>query len=155
MGQRFGVFVDGADCAASLAEALKDARELAGGRLILVTGPRPGLDAAGLMAMAQVAGDGADEVVVTTDDLCGLEWEEAAGAFAGGVAAQGGVVGLERDRHCAVARAVGMARPGDVVVLAGKGRRRVQAIGRARVPWDDAEHARHALASRGHVGGTL
>jgi UDP-N-acetylmuramoyl-L-alanyl-D-glutamate--2,6-diaminopimelate ligase len=155
MGQRFGVFVDGADCADGLGEALADARELGHGRTLVVTGPRPSLDAAALGAMARAAGRGSDAAWVTTDDLPEGEWEEASAGFASWAAAEGCRVTCERDRHRALARALGAARPGDVVVLAGKGRRPVQAKGMARMPWDDGVHARAALASLGHVGGTL
>lgn len=155
MGQRFGVWVDGADTAGALEEVLADVRELCPGRLGLVTGPHPGLDAAGNEALAEAAGRGADDVVVTTDDVSAAEWEEQRASFAARVASGGCTVGCERDRHRAVARALGMARAGDAVVLAGKGRRPVQALGRARVPWDEAGHAREALAGLGHVGGTL
>ena len=154
MGQRFGVLVDGADSPGMLAEALSDARELGHGRLVLVTGPRPGWDEAACEAMAAEAGRGADDVVVTMDDWVEGDWQGRATAFAMRVAAEGGTACCEPDRHRAVARALGMATSGDVVVLAGKGRRPVQVRGLVRIPWDEAGHAREALARMGHVGGS-
>jgi UDP-N-acetylmuramoyl-L-alanyl-D-glutamate--2,6-diaminopimelate ligase len=49
------------------------------------------------------------------------------------------------DRREAIAYAVGAARPGDVVVIAGKGHENYQIIGRTKVPMDDREMAREAL----------
>ena len=153
MGQRFGVLVDGADEHAALEEALADARELATGRGVVVTGPHPGLGRDEARDLARAAGGGADDVVVTSDDLSGEAWQERGPEFASWALAMGCTVGWEADRHRAVARALSMARPGDVVVLAGKGRRPVQVVGPTRMPWDDAAHARAALAAMGHVGG--
>ncbi len=152
-GQRFGVLVDGADAPTSLAEALADARELGSGRIVLVTGPRPGLGEDACRELARVAGRGADDVVVTADDLDPAGWAEHGPSFAATVASMGGTTCCEPDRHRAVARALRMAGPRDVLLLAGKGRRPVQVSGLTRVPWDDAAHARAALAAMGHVGG--
>lgn len=153
MGQRFGVLVDGADDAAALGEALADAREIAEGRLVLVTGPHPGLGTEPGHEMARRAGEGADDVVVTMDDLEAAAWRERGLEFATKAAAMGCTVACEPDRHRAVARALQMAGPRDVVVLAGKGRRPFQSAGPTRIPWDDAAHARAVLAGMGHVGG--
>jgi UDP-N-acetylmuramoyl-L-alanyl-D-glutamate--2,6-diaminopimelate ligase len=50
------------------------------------------------------------------------------------------------DRREAIGAAIGEARPGDVVLIAGKGHERTQTIGDREVPFDDAEVAREALA---------
>lgn len=153
MGQRFGVVVDGADDATALGEALCDARELGLGRLVVLTGPHPGLGLEARRELARVAGGGADDVVVTTDDLEGAAWRERGPEFAAWACAMGCTVACEPDRHRAVARALGLAGPRDTVLLAGKGRRPVQSAGSTRMPWDDAAHARAVLAGMGHVGG--
>lgn len=153
MGQRFGVLVDGADEGPALEEALADVRELTSGRVVAVTGPHPRMGMDEARELARVAGVGADDVVVTSDDLLGEAWQERGPQFASWAVSMGCCVGCEPDRHRAVVRALRMARPGDAVVLAGKGRRPVQVAGPTRMPWDDAAHARAALAGMGYVGG--
>jgi UDP-N-acetylmuramoyl-L-alanyl-D-glutamate--2,6-diaminopimelate ligase len=52
------------------------------------------------------------------------------------------------DRKAAIERAVREARPGDVVLVAGKGHEKYQVIGERTLPFDDVEVARAALALR-------
>ena len=52
---------------------------------------------------------------------------------------------VELDRRTAIARAVELAEPGDVVVVAGKGHEQGQQIGEMVLPFDDREVAREAL----------
>jgi UDP-N-acetylmuramoyl-L-alanyl-D-glutamate--2,6-diaminopimelate ligase len=52
------------------------------------------------------------------------------------------------DRQVAVALAVRMAQPGDVVVLAGKGHEDYQIIGSTKIHFDDREVAREAIRKR-------
>jgi UDP-N-acetylmuramyl tripeptide synthase len=56
---------------------------------------------------------------------------------------------VEPDRATAIERAIGVAEPGDVVVVAGKGHETTQEIDGMLVPFDDREVARTALARRG------
>ncbi len=151
LGQPFGVFVDAGIHAASVAMALRDARELARGRLILVVGPRPDHSVAERRALADAAFAFADEVIVTSDNAAPGEFRELAHGFVGTSPEAG--VRFEPDRHEAIRIAVRSASAGDVVVLAGKGRAGKQRIGDAIVPWDERSHAREALVSRGYTGG--
>src|SRR5262249_10862602 len=52
------------------------------------------------------------------------------------------------DRREAIARAVELARPGDLVLIAGKGHEKYQVIGARALPFDDVAVAREALARR-------
>jgi UDP-N-acetylmuramoyl-L-alanyl-D-glutamate--2,6-diaminopimelate ligase len=54
---------------------------------------------------------------------------------------------VEPDRRTAIGIAVQRARPGDVVVIAGKGHERVQEIGDERIPFDDIEELRAAIGA--------
>ncbi|MDP9365378.1 MAG: hypothetical protein M3Q10_14335, partial [Chloroflexota bacterium] len=58
------------------------------------------------------------------------------------------------DRAEAVRLALGMARPGDCVLLAGKGHEGNIIWGREKRPWDEAAVARAALAGLGYAGGS-
>jgi UDP-N-acetylmuramoyl-L-alanyl-D-glutamate--2,6-diaminopimelate ligase len=53
------------------------------------------------------------------------------------------------DRRIAIHDAVAEARPGDLLVLAGKGHERYQVVGRERRPFDEREVVREAMAARG------
>jgi UDP-N-acetylmuramoyl-L-alanyl-D-glutamate--2,6-diaminopimelate ligase len=55
---------------------------------------------------------------------------------------------VEPDRHLAIRLALDQARPGDVVVLAGKGHETYQEIGGRRLPFDDVVEARQSLSVR-------
>jgi UDP-N-acetylmuramoyl-L-alanyl-D-glutamate--2,6-diaminopimelate ligase len=52
------------------------------------------------------------------------------------------------DRRAAIARAIELARPGDLVLVAGKGHEKYQVIGDRVLPFDDVAVAREALAKR-------
>jgi len=53
---------------------------------------------------------------------------------------------IEPDRRAAIAHALAVARPGDVVVIAGKGHETTQTIGDTAMPFDDRAVAREVLA---------
>ena len=54
---------------------------------------------------------------------------------------------MEADREEAIRGAVGRARPGDVVLILGKGHEQHQEIGGERIPFDDRQAARKALGT--------
>jgi UDP-N-acetylmuramoyl-L-alanyl-D-glutamate--2,6-diaminopimelate ligase len=62
---------------------------------------------------------------------------------------------LRVDRREAITAAMGEGRPGDVILLAGKGHERTQIVGQERIPFDDREVALEALGRLGyHQGGS-
>ena len=56
------------------------------------------------------------------------------------------------DRPAAIRRALELARPGDIVLLAGKGHESTIAMAEGPIPWDEAAIARAALADLGYSG---
>ena len=62
-----------------------------------------------------------------------------------GEAAHVGEVEVEPDRRAAIAHAIAVAQPGDVVVIAGKGAEQGQEVAGRKLPFDDREVARDAL----------
>ncbi len=52
------------------------------------------------------------------------------------------------DRQAAIAKAIELAQPGDLVLIAGKGHEKYQVIGDRALPFDDVSVAREALVRR-------
>jgi UDP-N-acetylmuramoyl-L-alanyl-D-glutamate--2,6-diaminopimelate ligase len=101
--------------------------------------------------MGEVAARLADHVVVTSDnprsEPPSAIIEAILQGIAGDVAHDGAVV-VEPDRRAAIATALAAARPGDLVVIAGKGHETTQTTAGSVVPFDDREVARALLLER-------
>jgi UDP-N-acetylmuramoyl-L-alanyl-D-glutamate--2,6-diaminopimelate ligase len=143
-GQGFAVIVDYAHTPDSLENVLNAARELAGrGRVLCVFGCGGDRDRDKRPKMGAIAARLADAVVVTSDNPRSEDPEaiirevlEGAGADAEAIV----------DRREAIRHAIGLARAGDVLVIAGKGHEQGQELaGGRKVPFDDVAVAREAL----------
>jgi UDP-N-acetylmuramoyl-L-alanyl-D-glutamate--2,6-diaminopimelate ligase len=104
--------------------------------------------------MGEVAGRLADVVVVTDEDPRledprTINEEIAEGARRAG-ARDGERLAVIDDRREAVGHAIGLARAGDLVLLAGKGHEQSIIYGTERRPWDDRRAAREALRDAGY-----
>ncbi len=117
-GQPFSVVVDFAHTPDSLATALRTARELATGRVICVFGCGGDRDHGKRPLMGAVAADGADVVIVTSDNPRSEDPQEVVDEITRGLDSE---VDVELDRARAIERAIETARAGDVVLVAGKG----------------------------------
>jgi UDP-N-acetylmuramoyl-L-alanyl-D-glutamate--2,6-diaminopimelate ligase len=148
-GPPFSVVVDYAHTPAALEGALSAARAMAGGsgRVICLFGCGGDRDQGKRPEMGTVASRGAAVVVLTSDNPRSEDPALIIDQVRAGVSGPVDVV-VEPDRSEAIAAAVAMARPGDVVLLAGKGHETTQALGDAVVPFDDRDEARRALAVR-------
>jgi UDP-N-acetylmuramoyl-L-alanyl-D-glutamate--2,6-diaminopimelate ligase len=159
-GQPFGIVIDYAHSPASLEKVLGLLAPLAaarGGGVIAVFGSAGERDTAKRPMMGRIAAAHARLVVVTDEDPRGedrlaiLE-DIARGAEDGGKRRERDLF-LIADRSAAIAAAFERARPGDVVLLAGKGHEQ-SIIGRAgAVAWDERAAALAALAALGYAGG--
>jgi UDP-N-acetylmuramoyl-L-alanyl-D-glutamate--2,6-diaminopimelate ligase len=152
-GQPFGVIVDYAHTADSLHKLLTVLRPLATGRLIVVFGSAGERDPTKRAPMGRVAATDADVVVVTDEDPRLEDPRAINEAIADGARSAGARDG-ERlwvidDRREAIARAMGIAKQGDLVLLAGKGHETSIFYGTEKRPWDDRTVARQALADLG------
>jgi UDP-N-acetylmuramoyl-L-alanyl-D-glutamate--2,6-diaminopimelate ligase len=139
-GQDFVVVVDYSHKPGALETVLREARALADGRVICVVGAGGDRDREKRPLMGRVAFELADEVIVTSDN----PRTEDPAAIAAEVAA-GLPLPIELDRRAAITRAVELAQPGDVVLIAGKGHERGQELADRTIPFDDREVAREAL----------
>ena len=143
VGQPFHVIVDYAHKPDALANVLRAARELAGGnRVIVVVGAGGDRDRAKRAPMGRLAAELADLVIVTSDNPRSEDPEAIAAEIMTGA---NGAAEVELDRGAAIARAVGLARAGDVVLIAGKGAEQGQEFADRTVPFDDRETAKEAL----------
>ena len=152
-GQPFAVVVDYAHTADSLGKVLRMLRPVTRGRLIAVFGSAGERDPTKRPAMGRVSAELADVTVVTDEDPRLEDPRAINEAIADGARSAGGVDGesllVIDDRREAIARAMAMAREGDVVLLAGKGHETSIFYGADKLPWDDREVARDALAAAG------
>jgi UDP-N-acetylmuramoyl-L-alanyl-D-glutamate--2,6-diaminopimelate ligase len=149
------VLVDYAHTPAGLDGALRAVRTLAGdGRVVCLFGCGGDRDTGKRPEMGSVATGLADVVVLTSDNPRSEDPAAIIDQVRSGMDGPAEVV-VEPDRATAVRVAVGLARPGDVVLLAGKGHETTQTSGGATVPFDDRVAAAEALAVRfGRDGGT-
>jgi UDP-N-acetylmuramoyl-L-alanyl-D-glutamate--2,6-diaminopimelate ligase len=146
-GQPFTVIVDYAHTPDSLAVVLEAARGIGEGRVICVFGAGGDRDRAKRPLMGAVAVERADDVIVTSDnprseDPLAIIQDVLQGAGTG--------VEIDPDRRTAIHRAVSLAGPGDVVVIAGKGHEQGQEAAGVVTPFDDREVAREALREAGY-----
>jgi UDP-N-acetylmuramoyl-L-alanyl-D-glutamate--2,6-diaminopimelate ligase len=145
-GQDFAVLVDYAHTPDSLRNVLRAARELTDGRVIAVFGAGGDRDRGKRPLMGAAGREGADVVIVTSDNP---RSEDPEAILAAVVEGAGPAAEAILDRREAIARAVELARAGDVVVIAGKGHEQGQELaGGVKVPFDDVTVAREALRAR-------
>ena len=151
-GQPFGVVVDFAHSPASLTtvlDLLAPAAAARGGGLIAVFGSAGERDTAKRPQMGRIAGERARLVVVTDEDPRGEDREAILDAIARGAEATGRRRGhdllLIADRRDAIAAAFEAARPGDIVLLAGKGHERSIIGPDGEQPWDERAVAEELL----------
>lgn len=153
-GQPFAVLVDYAHTPEALTRLLESVRALTEGRIVLLFGCGGERDRGKRPEMGRVAANGAEVVILTSDNPRGedpaviLE-EIAAGARS--VADARERVRIIPDRSEAIAVAIGGARPKDTVLIAGKGHETTQTVGDRIVHLDDRELAFAALGASGYV----
>lgn len=143
-GQPFAVFVDYAHTPDALTRTLRTLREVTRGRLICVFGAGGDRDRQKRPLMARVVEDQADLAVVTSDNPRNEDPRAIIDEVLGGFGRPHDVEVVE-DRAEAICRALTAARPGDCVLIAGKGHETWQIIAERRIPLNDAATAREWL----------
>ncbi|MEO5708289.1 MAG: UDP-N-acetylmuramoyl-L-alanyl-D-glutamate--2,6-diaminopimelate ligase [Nocardioidaceae bacterium] len=150
-GQDFLAVVDYAHKPDAVTAALNALRPLTSGRLVVVLGAGGDRDPGKRPIMGEIAGRLAD-VLVVTDDNPRSEDPAAirAALVAGAESVDGHRVELHEvgDRRAAIALAVGLAGPGDTVVVAGKGHETGQEVAGTVHPFDDRVVLREELTAR-------
>lgn len=149
-GQPFAVLVDYAHTPDALRAALAAARDLAGAhRVIVVFGCGGDRDRSKRPMMGKIAAVAADQVVVTSDNPRSEEPEAIIDEIIAGIPADSGTeIERQADRKEAIALALKRARPGDCVLIAGKGHETEQVFADRTVEFDDAAIAGACLQER-------
>jgi UDP-N-acetylmuramoyl-L-alanyl-D-glutamate--2,6-diaminopimelate ligase len=145
---KFTVVVDYAHTDDALRNLIALARDMVKereGRVITVFGCGGDRDRAKRPKMGQAAGEGSDLVVVTSDNPRSEEPMAIIDEALAGVWETGTTCIVEEDRAGAIEIAIRAARPGDIVLIAGKGHEKVQILKDRTVPFDDAAVAAGVL----------
>jgi UDP-N-acetylmuramoyl-L-alanyl-D-glutamate--2,6-diaminopimelate ligase len=135
------IFIDYAHKPDALAKALEALRPAVAGKLVVLFGAGGDRDRGKRPLMGAVAAAKADRVIVTDDNP---RSENAAAIRAAILAAARGAVEIG-DRREAIRTAIAELRPGDVLLIAGKGHETGQIIGDRVVPFSDHEAVVTAL----------
>jgi UDP-N-acetylmuramoyl-L-alanyl-D-glutamate--2,6-diaminopimelate ligase len=147
------VVVDYAHTDDALRNLLETARRLTQGRIITVFGCGGDRDRTKRPLMGAVAGRLSDVVVVTSDNPRSEEPRRIIDDILRGITPDTKRAPEQRivpivDRREAITKAVQLARPGDLILLAGKGHEQYQVIGNRTIRFDDVAVAREGLAAR-------
>ena len=152
-GQPFTVVVDYAHTPDGLEKILTTAEEVTKGRIIVVFGCGGDRDRMKRPIMGRIAARNADIALVTSDnprteDPASIVKEVAAGVEE--VKKEKPSLSYEVivDRRSAIRRAIELAKPGDIVLIAGKGHENYQILKDKTIHFDDREEARKALKEK-------
>ncbi len=141
--RQFQVFVDYAHTPDALLNVLKTCRELSPRKLIVVFGCGGDRDRQKRPLMAHAADENADFSIITSDNPRKEDPEAIIAEVEKGFRSER----YEKitERAAAIARAIALAQPRDIVVIAGKGHEAYQEFADTTVPFDDIQVARRAL----------
>jgi UDP-N-acetylmuramoyl-L-alanyl-D-glutamate--2,6-diaminopimelate ligase len=148
-GQPYTILVDYAHTEDALERLLAAVRELTDRKIVLVFGCGGDRDRGKRAPMGEIAGRMSDIPIATSDNPRSEDPEAILSEIEKGLAASGATKYLKvADRREAIRTAIGLANPGVVVVIAGKGHETTQVIGKEELPFDDradaAEFARRS-----------
>jgi UDP-N-acetylmuramoyl-L-alanyl-D-glutamate--2,6-diaminopimelate ligase len=150
-GQPFAVVVDFAHTPQALEKALDTVRSLVRGRVLLAFGLAGGRDTANRPVMGELAARKSDFFVITTDDPGYEDPGAIAKEIAAGARVAKGDFTVELDRRAAIRSLFERAKPGDAVLLAGKGHENRMVVGSDKIPWNDACAAASVLEELGYA----
>jgi UDP-N-acetylmuramoyl-L-alanyl-D-glutamate--2,6-diaminopimelate ligase len=142
----FRVFVDYAHTPDALENVLRTLRSLQPSRLITVFGCGGDRDKAKRGPMGRAAEEGSDWCIVTSDNPRSEDPEAIRGQIVAALRGKNHETIL--DRRAAIRRAVAMAGPGDIVLVAGKGHEDYQEFADRKVPFDDVAEAASAIREK-------
>jgi len=152
VGLPFQAVIDFAHTPNSLRNALEAARGMATGSVIVVFGSAGLRDREKRPLMGEIAGELADDIVITAEDPRTEDLDQIMRQIAQGCEKAGRREGIDYwcvgDRAEAIQFAVYMAEEGDLVLVTGKGHERSMCFGTTEYPWSDHQAVRQALFNR-------
>jgi UDP-N-acetylmuramoyl-L-alanyl-D-glutamate--2,6-diaminopimelate ligase len=131
----------------ALQRVLQVLRPLTRGRLIVLFGAGGDRDPGKRPLMGALAAANADVIIVTSDNPRTEDPDAIIDQIVAAIPAQRCT--RITDRRAAIAHALGLAQPGDVLLLAGKGHETYQVLGTTRVPFDERAVVAELLRARG------
>jgi len=153
---KFDVYVDYAHTDDALKNVLTAIKELTHGRIITLFGCGGDRDTAKRPRMGKVVSELSDYAVITTDNPRSEDPQAIANQVLAGIEKnKSRKVFVVLDRQEAIKKAIGLAKEGDIVLLAGKGHETYQIFKNIFEPFDDREVARKVLAGIGHTQACL
>jgi len=141
-GSGFTVIIDYAHTPDGLAKAVASAKELTQGRVITVFGCGGDRDKTKRPLMGRAATAMSDVTIVTSDNPRSEDPEAIIDDILKGCE---GKAATETDRRTAIKKAMEMAKPGDIVIIAGKGHEKEQILSTGTIEFDDRAVAEDAL----------
>jgi len=141
--RQFQVFVDYAHTPDALLNVLKTLRELEPRRLVVVFGCGGNRDHGKRPLMGQVADQNADYAIITSDNPRKEDPDKIIAEIEKGF--HGNHFEKITDRAQAISRAIEIAQPRDIVLIAGKGHENCQEFADHTVPFEDIQVARRAV----------
>src|SRR5579859_601972 len=149
-GQPFVVVVDYAHTDDALRNVISMARSLEPKRVVTLFGCGGDRDRTKRPIMGQVAAELSDFVVLTSDNPRSEDPLDIMNDVLVGLRRKDTPCLVEPDRAAAIKKAIEEARPGDILILAGKGHETYQVLKDRTIPFDDREVAREVLRSFGY-----
>lgn len=145
----YDVIVDYAHTPDALEKLLATARRITKSRVILVFGACGDRDQSKRPIMGQIAARGADRIFLTDEESYDEDPEAIRGMIREGIVdAHGDAKTTEiADRRDAIAKALSIAKKGDIVLVTGMGHETYRIIRGERIPWNDTEVVRDILGS--------
>ncbi len=136
-GQPFDIFIDYAHSPDSVAKALSSVKEFVNGRIIVVFGAGGNRDIGKRELMGRAADELADRIIVTSDNPRKEDALEIAKMVASGIRSKKYDIIIDREK--AIREAISIVKPGDVIMILGKGHEDYQIIGDRKIHFNDKE----------------
>lgn len=151
-GQPFRVIVDFAHTVEALEQVIQTFRPITAGKIWVLYGACGDRDRSLRAPRGAVLDRLADEVVITTDDPYFEDPQQTMDDVVAGITdkKEGAGLCVELDRRAAMRHTLANAKPGDTVLLCGKGCEPITVWGSEKRPWDDRVVARELLAELGY-----
>lgn len=151
LGQSFTVIVDYAHTPDGLENILQSAREFVKGKIITIFGCGGERDRSKRPLMGHIAAKYSNYAILTSDNPRGEDpWQIIEEVEVGLREAKGFGTGytVQPERYEAIKLGIELARPGDMVIIAGKGHENYQVFGDFTVPFNDREVAEEIIKKR-------